>query len=87
MVVENHVNVMRPTTTISPLLDQATLNRVLATRTLDRVMRCLSGSVAVSADELESLPLPAAEVLREWSSLTGTALDAAVASAYRPELT
>lgn len=86
VVVENHVNVVRPATAIPPLLDQTALNRVLATRTLDRVVRCLSGSVAVSAYELESLPLPSAEVLGMWNSLTGTALEAAVASAYRPEL-
>ncbi|MGH3870850.1 MAG: Eco57I restriction-modification methylase domain-containing protein [Pseudonocardiaceae bacterium] len=85
VVVENHVNVVRPATATPPLLSQATLNRVLATRTLDRVMRCMSGSVAVSAYELESLPLPSAGVLQDWNSLTGTALEAAVASAYRPE--
>lgn len=45
-------------------------------------MRCLSGSVAVSAYELESLPLPSAKVLRDWNTLTGTALEAAVASGH-----
>lgn len=85
VVVENHVNVVRPTETVPPLLGQAALNRVLATRTLDRVLRCLSRSVAVSAYELESLPLPSAKVLREWNSLTGTALEVAVVSAYQPE--
>jgi adenine-specific DNA-methyltransferase len=85
VVVENHVNVVRPTETVPPLLDQAALNRVLATKTLDRVLRCLSGSVAVSAYELESLPLPSAKVLREWNPLTGTALEVAVAFAYQPE--
>ena len=32
------------------------------------------------------LPLPSAEVLGMWNSLTGPALEAAVTSAYRPEL-
>lgn len=82
VVVENHVNVLRPTTD-SPTISQATLTRVLATETLDRVMRSLSGSVAVSAYELAALPLPAAEVLASWEELSGTALDDAVKAAYR----
>jgi hypothetical protein len=35
----------------------------------DRAFRCISGSVAVSAYELETLPLPAPELLRELSQL------------------
>lgn len=84
LVVENHVNVIRPTTP-TPALSRSTLVRVLATPTMDRLMRCLAGSVAVSAYELESLPLPAAEVLSTWETLTGEDLNAAVASAYHPE--
>lgn len=83
IVVENHVNVLRPTVE-TPILTRATLARVLATRTLDQVLRCLSGSVAVSAYELESLPMPDVEVLRNWNDLAGAALEAAVAAAYRP---
>jgi adenine-specific DNA-methyltransferase len=56
----------------------------LATRTLDRLTRCISGSVAISAYELESLPLPAREVLAAWEELEGQELEAAVAKAYRP---
>lgn len=82
-VVENHVNVLRPTTT-SPALSRSALARLLATPTLDRVMRCLAGSVAVSAYELMSLPLPPAEELRTWESLRGDALDSAVRAAYQP---
>lgn len=47
-------------------------------------MRCLAGSVAVSAYELESLPLPAAEVLTDWETLSVDKLNSAVASAYHP---
>ena len=83
VVVENHVNVLRPASD-SPVISRATLARVLATPTMDRVMRCLAGSVAVSAYELRSLPLPAAEQLAEWESLAGPTLDAAVRSAYQP---
>ena len=83
VVVENHVNVLRPSA-MSPALSQRALARVLATTTMDRVMRCLAGSVAVSAYELESLPLPDADELARWEHLTGADLEAAVAAAYRP---
>lgn len=84
VVVENHVNVLRPRHATSPLLSRRTLAAVLATRTMDQLARCLSGSVALSAYELESLPLPAPDVLRGWELLTDTDLEHAVADAYRP---
>jgi len=82
VVVENHVNVLRPTTPY-PTLDRAALTRVLATRTLDRVLRCLSGSVAVSAYELESIPFPDSNTVRAWNTLYGDELEEAVTAAYR----
>jgi adenine-specific DNA-methyltransferase len=82
LVVENHVNVLRPTVA-KPLLNRNTLAAVLATDTLDRVTRSLAGSVAVSAYELESLPFPDARTLVCWNSLSGADLAQAVASAYR----
>jgi adenine-specific DNA-methyltransferase len=83
VVIENHVNVLRPTTD-SPLLDRATLARLLHTKAMDRVMRCISGSVAVSSYELGALPLPAADVLSSWGPLSDSELEAAVTAAYRP---
>jgi adenine-specific DNA-methyltransferase len=83
IVVENHVNVLRPSTD-TPLLTLATLVRVLDSPTFDRLMRCISGSVAVSSYELGSLPLPDADTLAAWNALSGDALDAAIAKAYRP---
>lgn len=82
VVAENHVNVLRPTTP-TPAITRSTLAQLLATRTLDRVMRSMSGSVAVSAYELESLPLPGRDVLASWNELSGEALDAAVYAAYK----
>lgn len=82
LVVENHVNVLRPTVE-EPLLKRETLAAVLATEPLDRVTRSLAGSVAVSAYELESLPFPDARTLSCWNSLSGADLEKAVASAYR----
>ena len=63
VTVENHLNMMVPTVNkpaVSPALLAAFLNSVAA----DRAFRCLSGSVAVSAYELENLPLPAADNLK-----------------------
>lgn len=82
VVVENHVNVLTPVVD-EPLIDLATLAGVLSTKTLDRVMRSLSGSVAVSAYEVEALPFPNGEVVASWNGLTGSDLERAVANAYR----
>lgn len=82
VVVENHINVLRPTVA-EPLIDHVTLTHVLSSAPLDRVIRCISGSVAVSAYELDALPFPDAETVRSWSKLDGAALDAAIVTAYR----
>lgn len=83
VVVENHVNVLRPRDpAVTPLLTQKALAAVLGTRCIDRLVRCLSGSVALSAYELEALPLPDDEVLRRWEGLRGLELERAVAAAY-----
>jgi adenine-specific DNA-methyltransferase len=58
VVVENHLNMIRPIT-LSPAVAGSTLAAVLNSEILDRAFRCISGSVAVSAYELENLPLPA----------------------------
>lgn len=81
VVVENHVNILRPQID-TPLLSRALLVRILSTTTLDKLVRCISGSVALSAYELESLTLPHADTLSAWDSLNDAQLDAAVARAY-----
>jgi adenine-specific DNA-methyltransferase len=83
VTVENHVNVLRPIVP-DPVLSCEAMARLLATRTLDQVVRSISGSVAVSAYEIESIPLPHRDVVRSWNNLKGAALEAAVAAAYRP---
>jgi adenine-specific DNA-methyltransferase len=82
VVVENHVNVLRPTAE-RPLLDREKLAHVLSASSLDRAMRSLAGSVAVSAYELESLPFPGASILSRWNTLSGDDLLRAVADAYK----
>jgi adenine-specific DNA-methyltransferase len=67
VTVENHLNMMVPRVAkpaLSPALLAAFLNSVAA----DRAFRCMSGSVAVSAYELENLSLPSASELKR---LTG----------------
>lgn len=87
VVVENHVNVLRPSTA-AQLVSRSLLTRLLATETLDKLTRCISGSVALSAYELESLALPDAKTLASWEALTQTDLELAAAQAYRlPEQT
>jgi adenine-specific DNA-methyltransferase len=63
VTVENHLNMLIPIVEkpyVSPMLLAAFLNTTIA----DRAFRCLSGSVAVSAYELECLPLPGASDIR-----------------------
>jgi len=81
VVVENHVNVLRQASCEGPL-DARLLAALLATPTLDALYRCLTGSVAVSAYELEALPLPPPNVLKRWVTLDETILSAAVARYY-----
>jgi adenine-specific DNA-methyltransferase len=81
VVVENHVNVLRPAM-VEPLVSVETLERLLTTETFDRVMRCMSGSVAVSAYELESIPLPSADILASWRELSGPELEVAAKIAF-----
>lgn len=54
-----------------------------ATDTIDRVLHCLSGSVAVSAYELGALHLPCEETLAQWSLLEGERFNEAFAAVYR----
>jgi adenine-specific DNA-methyltransferase len=86
VIVENHVNVLRATLG-TPLISRETLALVLATPTFDRLMRCISGSVAVSSYELATLPLPDARTLQSWELLRGGELEKAVAAAYRVKTT
>lgn len=57
VVIENHLNMVRPIVK-SPAVPPAVLAAFLNNPIVDRTFRCISGSVAVSAYELENLPLP-----------------------------
>lgn len=58
-VVENHLNMLY-TCGAKPRVALRTMATLLNSTTLDQAFRCVSGSVAVSAYELNSLPLPEA---------------------------
>ncbi len=66
VIVENHLNMVRPLAG-RPRLPAAVVAAVLNSTIVDRVFRCISGSVAVSAFELESLPLPS---VRQMTKIT-----------------
>ncbi len=74
VVVENHINMIRPITD-APQVSAEVLSAFINSAAADRAFRCVSGSVAVSAYELESLPLPAPEDLRELTRLVETEAD------------
>ncbi|MDP2618847.1 MAG: N-6 DNA methylase [Hyphomicrobiales bacterium] len=68
VVVENHLNMIRPAGG-TPSVPPAALAALLNTAVVDQLFRCINGSVAVSAYELEALPLPPPEGLREIERL------------------
>lgn len=58
VVVENHLNMVRCEGNKDAKVSTAALAAVLNSSVADDAFRCISGSVAVSAFELEALPLP-----------------------------
>lgn len=75
VVVENHLNMVRANgaAKVPPAVVAALLNSDV----LDQVFRCMSGSVAVSAFELEALPLPSPDALAGLTRLVGQGASAA----------
>ena len=67
VVVENHLNMVRPEG--KPKVSPSVLAALLNSRALDQVFRCMNGSVAVSAFELEALPLPNPADLKQLAQL------------------
>ena len=71
VIVENHLNMVKcvkDEPKVAPAVVAAMLNSKIA----DRAFRCMSGSVAVSAFELEALPLPAAEQMAAVADFIAT---------------
>jgi hypothetical protein len=64
VVVENHINMVY-SQELFTYVKPETIAAILNSKVVDRAFRCISGSVAVSAYELNSIPLPSVdEMLR-----------------------
>jgi adenine-specific DNA-methyltransferase len=61
VTVENHLNMVRPIPGCNPLVSSQVITALLNSETVDQIFRCINGSTAVSAYELESMPLPSPE--------------------------
>ncbi len=68
VVVENHLNVIQPKND-PPTVSPGTLAALLNSSVADQLFRCINGSVAVSAYELDALPLPPPENVEELAEL------------------
>jgi len=68
VVIENHLNMVY-TTEEDPAVSVAALTALLNSAIVDQAFRCISGSVAVSAYEMEALPLPSLDTMREVETL------------------
>ncbi len=68
ITVENHLNMVVPIVP-EPMVSTRALAAFLNSRAADRAFRCISGSVAVSAYELEAMPLPAPGAMAALSDL------------------
>ena len=56
-------------------MSPAAVAELLNSEVVDQLFRCLNGSVAVSAYELEALPLPSPESTREFERLVERGID------------
>ena len=68
VVVENHLNMIRPIAG-TPCVTPGAVAALLNSAVVDQLFRCINGSVAVSAYELKSLPLPSPESMKEVERL------------------
>ena len=73
VVVENHLNMVRATD--KPALPPSVVAALINSNALDQVFRCMNGSVAVSAFELEALPLPRITQLKRLIELVAKKAD------------
>ena len=76
VVIENHLNMLKPLGT-NPAVSAEVLSAFLNSSAADQAFRCVSGSVAVSAYEVEALPLPSPDALEGLQSLIDQKADCA----------
>ena len=89
VVVENHLNMIKPLNG-TPKVSAAALAALLNSDVVDQVFRCINGSVAVSAYELQALPLPSPDDAKNIEVLVETrpgreAVEQAVERLYNGE--
>lgn len=75
VVVENHLNMVRAAG--KPIVKPKILAALLNSDVADQIFRCMSGSVAVSAFELEAMPLPPPNALETLARLVSGKADRA----------
>ncbi|MGP4024358.1 hypothetical protein [Actinomadura sp. 3N407] len=83
--VENHVNVLTadPQLALAPAkLSPRLLTALLSSEAADRLYRCLTGSVAVSAYELSALPLPPPKTIALLGEVADELLQKEIACVY-----
>ncbi len=77
VVVENHLNMLLPFPSGKPQVAPELIAALLNSAVIDQLFRCISGSVAVSAFELEAIPLPSAAALGPLAALVAKGADRA----------
>lgn len=77
VTVENHLNMIRRIPGREALVSSRVIAALLNSHTVDTLFRCINGSTAVSAYELEAMPLPSPESLKR--------LDGMIARGAKPE--
>jgi adenine-specific DNA-methyltransferase len=86
VIVENHLNMVRAVAP-KPGVPAAVIAALLNSAVVDAAFRCINGSVAVSAFELEELPLPSPAVMTKLLALVASGtptkkIEATIAAAY-----
>lgn len=86
VIVENHLNMVRAIDD-TPKITPAVIAALLNSKSVDAAFRCINGSVAVSAFELEELPLPEPAIMAKLAQLVAqgaerSAIEAVIAQAY-----
>lgn len=87
VAIENHLNMVRAVGSV-PRAPVAVIAALLGSKAVDTAFRCLNGSLAVSAFELEELPLPSPTVIAGLARLIAARapaakIEAAISTAYR----
>lgn len=80
VVIENHVVFLERK--IDKGFSPKEIVKILETIEIDRLFRCISGSVSVSAYEINEIPLPPPEELRKLLD-SGKSVDKAISSFYK----